>query len=146
MSQTVKNLPAMQETQGQSLSWEDPHRRKWQPTPAFLPGESHGQRSLAGYTPWCCKESDRVTNTFPFFHEGPVEDSGVRSLFSGTSCSEICSAGFLILRSTGNTPVTHNPSPCLGHISPCPGRCPGAHTLSAATRHSKEVAEETVGP
>ena len=35
-----------------------PWRRKWQPTPAFSPGESHGQRSLAGYSPWVCKESD----------------------------------------------------------------------------------------
>ena len=32
--------------------------RKWQPTPVFLPGESHGQRSLAVYTPWGGKESD----------------------------------------------------------------------------------------
>ena len=30
-------------------------RRKWQPTPIFLPGQSHGQRSLAGYRPWVCK-------------------------------------------------------------------------------------------
>ena len=29
-----------------------PWRRKWQPTPAFSPGKSHGQRSLAGHTPW----------------------------------------------------------------------------------------------
>ena len=29
-----------------------PWRRKWQPTPVFLPGEFHGQRSLAGYSPW----------------------------------------------------------------------------------------------
>ena len=29
-----------------------PWRRKWQPTPIFLPGKSHGQRSLASYTPW----------------------------------------------------------------------------------------------
>ena len=35
-------------------------RRKWQPTPAFLPGESHGQRRLVGYSPWGCKESDRT--------------------------------------------------------------------------------------
>ena len=35
-----------------------PWRRKWQPTPVFLPGESHGQRSLAGYSPWGCKESE----------------------------------------------------------------------------------------
>ena len=35
-----------------------PWRRKWQPTPVFLLGESHGQRSLANYSPWGCKESD----------------------------------------------------------------------------------------
>ena len=33
-----------------------PWRRAWQPTPVFSPGESHGQRSLAGYGPWGCKE------------------------------------------------------------------------------------------
>ena len=33
-------------------------KRKWRPTPIFLPGKSHGQRSLAGYSPWGCKESD----------------------------------------------------------------------------------------
>ena len=33
-------------------------RRKWQPTPVFLPGESHGQRGLVGYSLWGCKESD----------------------------------------------------------------------------------------
>ena len=32
-----------------------PWRKKWQPTPVFLPGESHGQRSLAGYSPQCCR-------------------------------------------------------------------------------------------
>ena len=37
---------------------EIPWRRKWQPAPVFLPGKSHGQRSLAGYRPWSCKESD----------------------------------------------------------------------------------------
>ena len=35
-----------------------PWRRAWQPTLVFLPGEYHGQRSLAGYSPWGCKESD----------------------------------------------------------------------------------------
>ena len=33
-------------------------RRKWHPTPVFLPGKSHGQRSLVGYSPWGHKESD----------------------------------------------------------------------------------------
>ena len=40
--------------------WEEkiPWRREWQPTPVFLPGESHGWRSLIGYSPWGLKESD----------------------------------------------------------------------------------------
>ena len=35
-----------------------PWSKKWQPTPVFLPGKFHGQRSLTGYSPWGCKESD----------------------------------------------------------------------------------------
>ena len=38
-------------------------RRKWQPTPIFLPGESRGQRSLAGYSPRSHKESDMTEAT-----------------------------------------------------------------------------------
>ena len=37
------------ERQVWSLGWEDPWRRGWQPTPVFLPGQSHGQRTLEGY-------------------------------------------------------------------------------------------------
>ena len=44
-----------------------PWRRKWQPTPVLLPGESHGQRSLAGYSPWGHKESD-MTEQLKHFH------------------------------------------------------------------------------
>jgi len=40
-----------------------PWRREWQPTPVFLPGESHGQRSLAGYSPWSCTELDTTEAT-----------------------------------------------------------------------------------
>ena len=56
MTHKVKNLSAMWETQvwGRKIPW----RRKWQPIPVFLPGKSHGQRSLAGYSPWGRKESD----------------------------------------------------------------------------------------
>ena len=44
-----------------------PWRRKWQPTPVFLPGESHGQRSLVGYSPWGCKKSNMTKRLhFPF--------------------------------------------------------------------------------
>ena len=55
----VKNPSAMQETQVQSLGQEDPRWRwEWLPTPVFLPGESHRQRSLVGYSPWGHKELD----------------------------------------------------------------------------------------
>ena len=69
MAQMVKNLPAMQKMQVESLCQEDPlgkgmttHSRQ-----ASLPGEFHRQRSLAGYSPWHRKDSDmtkRLTLTF----------------------------------------------------------------------------------
>ena len=58
VAQTEKNLPVVQETQLCSLDWEDPRRMEWQPTLVFLPGESHGQRSLAGYGPEGYQEAD----------------------------------------------------------------------------------------
>ena len=58
VAQMVKNLPAIQETWVQSLGWEDPWRRERLPTPVFLPGESHEQRNLGGYSPWGRKELD----------------------------------------------------------------------------------------
>ena len=66
-AQLVKNPPAMQETWVGKVPW----RREWQPTPVFLPGEFHGQRSLAGCSPWACKESDttaQLTFPLPLFH------------------------------------------------------------------------------
>ena len=41
-----------------------PWRSEWHPTPVFLFGESHGQRSLAGYSPWSRKESDTTEATW----------------------------------------------------------------------------------
>ena len=66
MAQAVKNLPAKQETQVRSLGWEDPWRKKWQSTPVFLPGKSHGWRSLVGYSPCGRKESDTISLSFLF--------------------------------------------------------------------------------
>ena len=68
MAQTVENLPAMQQTQVQFLGWEDTleeYPLHWLPTPIFLLGEFHGQRSLAGYSSWGHKESD---TTEPLIH------------------------------------------------------------------------------
>ena len=44
-----------------------PWRRKWQPTPVFLSGKSHGQRSLVGYSPWSWKESDMTSLSFSVY-------------------------------------------------------------------------------
>ena len=54
----VKNLPAIQETIVQYLGWEDPLEKGMATPPVLLPGEFHGQRSLASYRPWGHKESD----------------------------------------------------------------------------------------
>ena len=59
MVQMVKKLPAVQEPGAIPRSGRSPEEGKSLPTPVSLPGESHGQRNLAGYySPWGCKELD----------------------------------------------------------------------------------------
>ena len=57
-------------------------RRKWQPTPVFLPGESHGQRSLVGYSPWGSPSDSHILSplmcclcTYTFDTRGPCAQS-----------------------------------------------------------------------
>ena len=84
----VKNLPATQENRYEpwvgKISW----RREWQPTPVFLPGESHGQRSLVDYSPWGHKESD-TTERLTFSHSL----SGLATAI----INELAKIGFLLL-------------------------------------------------
>ena len=61
-AQLVKNLPAMQETQVQSLDQKRILEKEMQPTPVCLPGESHGQRSVAGYSPWGRKSQTQLSD------------------------------------------------------------------------------------
>ena len=66
MELVVKNLPTNAgdfNDMVQVLGQEDPWRRAWQPSPVLLPGESHLQRSLAGYGLWGRKESDMTEAT-----------------------------------------------------------------------------------
>ena len=58
MAQTVKRLSTMRETWVQSLGREDPLEKEMAIHSVLLPGKSHGQRSLIGYSPWGRKESD----------------------------------------------------------------------------------------
>ena len=64
VAQMVKRLPTKQETWVQSLGQEISWRRKWQSTPVFLPGKSHGQRNLVGYSPWGRKEDTTSLSLF----------------------------------------------------------------------------------
>ena len=71
----------MQETQVQSLGWKDPLEKGMITYSVFLPGESHGQRSLMGYSPWGHKELDTTewhTLTFITFKK----KRGQSTLFS----------------------------------------------------------------
>ena len=58
---------------------EIPWRRKWLSTTVFLPGKSHGQRSLAGYSPWGCTELD--TTEHPHTYTRPAESQEWISFF-----------------------------------------------------------------
>ena len=84
MAQSVKRLPAVQEARVQSLHQEDPWRKEWQPTPVFLPGESHGERSLADYSPRGCKESDMTERLTPsvFFQHIYMESRKTVNVFT----------------------------------------------------------------
>ena len=58
VAQMVKNLPAVQETQVQSLGQEDPLEEEMATHSNILARKSCGQRSMVGHSPWGCKESD----------------------------------------------------------------------------------------
>ena len=64
----VKCLSTVRETQVQSLGWEDPLEKEMAIHSSILPGKSHGQRSLEGYSPWGCKESDTTERLSDFTH------------------------------------------------------------------------------
>ena len=72
LAQMVKNQPAMQETYIQSLGQKDPLEKGMATHSSILPGGCHGQRILAGYRAWGCKELDmtewlRVSLVFPLY-------------------------------------------------------------------------------
>ena len=81
-------MQEMQEMWVQSLGWKIPWRWIWQPTPVFLPGKSHGQRSLAGHSLWGCRvRHDWVTDT-------ACVDTGLGELLETCENGNSCSAGW----------------------------------------------------
>ena len=83
-----------------------PWRRKWQPTPVFLPGKFHGQRSLMGYSPWGCKESDTTECTH--IHSGTITDLVLETEMPKKKCGGCggdCSSSDLATRVHCRCPV-----------------------------------------
>ena len=70
----IKNLPSVQETQARSLAQRDSLEEGMSPVPVFLPGESHGQRSLVGYSPGGRMEPD-VTQWLHHHHHCSCQES-----------------------------------------------------------------------
>ena len=83
VAQTVKRLPTMRESRVQSLGREDLPEKEMATHSSILPGRSHGQRSLVGYSPWGRKESD-TTEQLHFhltrWHNGKESACRCRSL------------------------------------------------------------------
>ena len=106
----VKDLPAMWETRVQFLSWKIPWRSEWKHTLVFLPWKSHRQRSLVGYRPRGCKESDTtewLTRSLSQYKRGFPGGSVVKNLpaNAGDTDSIPESGRFLGRRKWKPTPV-----------------------------------------
>ena len=70
-----------------------PWRRKWLPTPVFLPGEPRGQRSLVGCSPWARKQSDATERLTFHFHFSPSTLCSSKELASGRSGRDLLVSG-----------------------------------------------------
>ena len=99
-----------------------PWRREWPPIPVFLPGEAHGHRSLAGYSPWDHKESDTTERlTFSLFTFSDQAPRVFDSVFTGSDvlCCVMSGGG----RSHIKTFQMRSPDKTQVHLrgaAPCP--------------------------
>ena len=112
MAQRLKRLPAIWETRVQSWVGKVPWRRKWPPTPVLLPGESHGQRSLVGYSPGVSKGQDTERLQIHLKRlVGIVKNSALRkqkSFLTGTCILFLCLSGVnILLDSSRNSYLGH---------------------------------------
>ena len=129
VAQRLKGLPAMQETWVGKIPW----RRKWQPTPVFLPGESHGLRSLVRYSPQGCKELDTTERLhFTYHHLTLLTISTMvevmKIMVTSFKRSHACTATLLHPQPCSRPPLTH----------PYPG---DSWTLTGAAERSYPTSE-----
>ena len=88
----INGLKLIEIRQIESWIW----KRAWQPSPVFLPGGSQEQRSLAGYSPWGCKESDRTEDS-PAQHT-VIDSWPARALHPATLQGALSSPGLVLLQ------------------------------------------------
>ena len=131
----------MQETWFDPWIGKIPWRRAWQPTPVFLPGESHGQRSLTGYCPWGLKESN-TTEWLSAQHviwEGFLGGSVVKNPPANTGdAGSIPGSGRSHGKRNGN-PLQYS---CLGNVMDKGDYSPRGHNL--ANKQQFVIWKETI--
>ena len=107
---------------------EMPWSRKWQPMPVFLPGKFHGQRHLAGYSPWGCQESDTTEHVCSSSSPGTL---GPEALSAGPQLEDVDLLGLRV--SLGPQPLSPDSPSQRGEgleasdrqWKPCVFSCPG---------------------
>ena len=97
----LTKLPASAGATGDASSipglGRSPRRRKWQPTPVFLPGESPGQRSLVRYSPWGRKELDATEHKHTHTHTYKQASRDQSALIYMPCKSTVCQAFYQTL-------------------------------------------------
>ena len=108
VAQLVKNPPAMRETRVWSLSWEDPLEKEMTTHSSQYSclENSHGQRSLAGYSPWGCKESDTMEwlsmHRRDQIYQHSSREELRNALFQVGVCSHLCIMAHRVMLSVNN--------------------------------------------
>ena len=145
VAETVKNPLAMWKTQVSHWAGKILWRREWQPTPVFLPGESYGQRSLEGCSPWGCKESDTTEQLtlvdyycvflqllqLSYRRQAISDPNSPRCRPDGRIDAEETSSSFS-LSYLADPPCHPLPPPCPSEASSCPAtplRSPCPHSI-----------------
>ena len=139
----VKNLSVIQETlvwfRFRKILW----RRKWQPTPAFLPGESYGQRSLAGHSPWDRRSlSDLTWQLNHHHHHHNLDIQVLLGRNFGSKNSDIFRAGSINHKHRPHTELSSGPlrlHQVLGLLTPSP---PANNSTSCSSPKTKGLQEK----
>ena len=122
-------MQKMQKMQVQSLGWEDPLEKEmeyWKPTPVFLPGKSHGQRSLEGHSPW---GHNRVRHNRECTHMGACTQTH----------TQICSLGIVTFGLDLPMVFCHCLFCCCLKVWGFPGDASGKESAWQCRRHEKLV-------